>query len=119
MPGLRCPRCGAAFPADGEEYAKLADQVRDEEFSREVEERTRRYEEERSEELARLIVTKNTEIADLRARSERYERERAAGGQGPAGPEQAPAHRGNAPEANTKNEVIAGLRERIAGNGGE
>lgn len=39
MPEIRCPHCGHVFQVDKDDYAHIAQQVRDEEFSRELKER--------------------------------------------------------------------------------
>ena len=54
MQELKCPNCGEVFQVDETGYAQLARQVRDEEFSKELERRTKELELRQERELALL-----------------------------------------------------------------
>lgn len=63
---IKCPHCGEAFTVDESGYAAILNQVRDQEFQREVDARVSLAEKSREQEVA-LAVTKAEEA--LRARS--------------------------------------------------
>ena len=97
---IKCPHCGKIFQIDETDYVKLVNQVRDKEFTKEMEYRVQHFkketedavaltrsEEERKsaemlsrakEEHAAEISSKDAEIAELKARVERSELERSA-----------------------------------------
>lgn len=86
MQELKCPNCGEVFQVDENGYAQLAKQVRDEEFSKEIERREREMAEKQERELALIrsqdekahtadltkkdaeIAAKNVLISELRAK---------------------------------------------------
>lgn len=98
MQEINCPNCGKVFQIDEADYAKLVSQVRDKEFSKEMEFRVQHYEEEKrnaidlakseeerrhaealsrtKEELNREIASKDTELAQLRAQIQQFEMEK-------------------------------------------
>lgn len=47
-PEIKCPKCGAVFKVDEASYAKIVKQVRDDEFSRDLAEREKSFEREKS-----------------------------------------------------------------------
>ena len=75
MSEIRCPRCGEVFTVDESGYAALLNQVRDQEFQRELAERGRLAEEAHRQETA-LAVARAEEA--LRARLAEREGELAA-----------------------------------------
>ena len=99
MQEINCPNCGKVFQIDEADYAKLVSQVRDKEFSKEMEFRVQHYEEEKrsaielamseeerkhaetlsrtKEELNREIASKDTELAQLKAQIQRFEMEKS------------------------------------------
>ncbi len=96
---IRCPHCGTIFKIDETDYAKLVSQVRDKEFSKEMEFRVQHYEKEKEDavtlakaeeekkhaellnrtknELKDEIVSKESEIAQLKSRIEQFELEKS------------------------------------------
>ena len=85
---IKCPHCGEAFTVDESGYAAILNQVRDQEFQREVDARVSLAEKSREQEVA-LAVTKAEEA--LRAQiAERDGPEREIG-TGEAGGELASA----------------------------
>ncbi len=94
---LRCPRCGTQFEIDETDYERIASQVRDAEFSKEMAFRVQHYEKEKedaialakadsdrvhTENLTKLqaqftseIHSKDSEIAELKSRVEKFELE--------------------------------------------
>ena len=75
MSEIRCPRCGEVFTVDESGYAALLNQVRDQEFQRELAERGRLAEEAHRQEMA-LAVARAEEA--LRAQLAEREGELAA-----------------------------------------
>lgn len=105
MKEIKCPNCGTVFSVDESGYAQIAQQVRDEEFSKELERRVAEVAERKADEAklaamkqeqeheaklrakddalaanaqkaAAALQQKETEIASLRAALERAETER-------------------------------------------
>lgn len=54
MPEIKCPKCGEVFTVDETGYAVIAGQVRNAEFCKEVDERTRQISKEKENEIALL-----------------------------------------------------------------
>ena len=99
MSEIRCPRCGTFFQIDESDYGKIVSQVRDAEFSKEMEYRVQHYEKEKAdavsitkaeeekrhadllnktkEQLNGEIASRDREIADLRSRIEKFELEKS------------------------------------------
>ncbi|AMK13763.1 hypothetical protein AUP07_0714 [methanogenic archaeon mixed culture ISO4-G1] len=99
MSEIKCPHCGKVFQIDEDDYAKIANQVRDAEFTKEMEYRVQHYEKEKEdaisitkaeverehtellnktkEQLTNEITSKDKEIAELRARIEKFEMEKS------------------------------------------
>ena len=97
---ISCPHCGKVFQIDETDYAKLVSQVRDKEFSKEMEFRVQHFEQEKNdairitkaeeekksndllnrtkEELTAQLTSKDSEIADLKAQIEKFELEKSA-----------------------------------------
>ena len=97
---IKCPHCGKVFQIDETDYAKLVSQVRDKEFSKEMEFRVQHFEKEKDdairitkaeeekksndllnktkEELTTQLTSKDAEIADLKAQIEKFELEKSA-----------------------------------------
>lgn len=85
MQEIKCPKCGEVFQVDQTGYDQIARQVRDQEFSKELERRTRELEDKRARELELIrlqeekehtesltqkdaeISLKDRQIADLQA----------------------------------------------------
>ncbi len=78
MQEIKCPNCGEVFQVDESSYDSIAKQVRDKEFTKEIEERENYYAREKetavklaqmetTEELNKELVKKDAEIARLQA----------------------------------------------------
>ena len=98
MSEIRCPHCGTLFQIDESDYGKIVSQVRDAEFSKEMEYRVQHYEKEKAdaislikaedekirselltktrEELTKEISSKDLEIAELKAKIGSFEMEK-------------------------------------------
>lgn len=96
---IKCPHCGKVFQIDETDYAKLVSQVRDKEFSKEMEFRIQHFEKEKNdavaltkveeekkhsellnktkEDLNQEIASKNTEIEKLKAQLKQFETEKS------------------------------------------
>lgn len=76
---IRCPRCGEVFEIDEAGYSAILMQVRDEEFARELGERTRLYEEGRKKDIEmavkEAVMEKEKNIIELRAQLDKRESE--------------------------------------------
>ena len=99
MQEINCPNCGKVFQIDEADYAKLVSQVRDKEFTKEMEFRVKHFEEEKNsaislvkveeekrhadalnktkEELNGEIASKDMEIENLKAQIQRFELEKS------------------------------------------
>lgn len=88
MQEIRCPECGKIFQIDESDYSKIVSQVRDAEFSKEMEFRVKHFEKEKEDaikiikaqeekNLADQISKKDAEIQDLRARLEKSDLEKS------------------------------------------
>ena len=99
MNEIKCPQCGKVFKIDEDDYAKLVSQVRDNEFSKEMEFRVKHYEEEKrsaielakadeerkhadilsktKEELTKEITSKDSRIAELESKIRQFDMEKA------------------------------------------
>ena len=99
MQEINCPNCGKVFQIDEADYAKLVSQVRDKEFSKEMEFRIQHYEEEKNsainlakaeekrrhaellnrtrEDLNKEIADKDMELAELKAKIQQFELEKS------------------------------------------
>ncbi len=78
MQDIKCPNCGEVFQVDESSYDSIAKQVRDKEFSKEIEQRENYYAKERetavklaqaetTEELSKELAKKDAEITQLQA----------------------------------------------------
>ncbi len=98
MSEIKCPHCGTIFQIDESDYGKIVSQVRDQEFSKEMEYRVQHYEKEKEdaisltkaeeekkrnellnktrEELTGEITSRDAEIAELKAKIEKFELEK-------------------------------------------
>lgn len=63
MQELRCPNCGEVFQVDESGYDQIARQVRDQEFSKEIERREKELEANRDRELAIIRMQEEKEYA--------------------------------------------------------
>ncbi len=99
MSEIKCPHCGTIFQIDESDYGKIVSQVRDAEFSKEMSFRVQHYEKEKEdavslvkveeekkhseilsktkEQLNNEIVSKDAEIAELRAMIGKFELEKS------------------------------------------
>ena len=79
MQEIKCPNCGEVFQVDESSYDSIVKQVRDKEFSKEIEERANYYAREKdaavklaqaetAEDLGKKLASKDTEIAELQAK---------------------------------------------------
>ncbi len=68
MAEIRCPHCGEVFQVDETEYAQIVRQVRDAEFTRELEERERLAERERASAVEAAVAQARQEAQELAAR---------------------------------------------------
>ena len=74
MSEIRCPRCGEVFTVDESGYAALLNQVRDQEFQRELAERGRLAEEAHRQEMALAVARAEEALrAQLAEREEELE----------------------------------------------
>jgi len=96
---IKCPHCGKVFQIDETDYAKLVSQVRDKEFTKEMEYRVQHYEKEKAdavslakaeeerkrdelvnrtrEQLTGEINSKEKEISELRGQIAKFELEKS------------------------------------------
>lgn len=99
MQEIRCPECGKVFQIDESDYSKIVSQVRDAEFTKEMEYRVKHFQKEKEdavqlaktdaersrleqisqirEDLTGRLNTKDGEIADLKARIQNFELEKS------------------------------------------
>ncbi len=99
MSEIRCPQCGTIFQIDESDYGKIVSQVRDKEFSKEMEYRVQHYEKEKAdavsltkaeeekkhaellnktrEQLTGEISSKEAEIQELKAQIEKFDLEKS------------------------------------------
>ncbi|MBR4226245.1 MAG: DUF2130 domain-containing protein, partial [Candidatus Methanomethylophilaceae archaeon] len=99
MAEIRCPKCNTFFQIDESDYGKIVSQVRDAEFSKEMAFRVQHYEKEKAdaisivqaedekrysqiisrtrEELTGEIAAKDSEIAELQAKIDKFELEKS------------------------------------------
>ena len=88
MQEIRCPECGKIFQIDESDYSKIVSQVRDAEFSKEMEFRVKHFEKEKEDaiqiikaqeekNLADQISRKDAEIQELRAKLEKSDLEKS------------------------------------------
>lgn len=61
MQEIKCPKCGEVFQVDQTGYDQIARQVRDQEFSKELERRTRELEDKRARELELIRLQEEKE----------------------------------------------------------
>ena len=61
MQEIKCPKCGEVFQVDELGYAAIVKQVRDKEFSKEIESREAQFESDKNNaiQLAKLEIEKN------------------------------------------------------------
>ena len=76
MQEIKCPNCGQVFTVDESGYAQIAQQVRDHEFSVELERRAKDLAERKDSEIAALEAKRDSEIKALR-QEQQLEQERA------------------------------------------
>lgn len=76
MQEIKCPNCGQVFTVDESGYAQIAQQVRDHEFSVELERRAKELAERKDSEIAALEAKRDSEIKALR-QEQQLEQERA------------------------------------------
>lgn len=76
MQEIKCPNCGQVFTVDESGYAQIAKQVRDHEFSVELERRAKELAERKDSEIAALEAKRDSEIKALR-QEQQLEQERA------------------------------------------
>ncbi|AGI48042.1 hypothetical protein TALC_01050 [Thermoplasmatales archaeon BRNA1] len=99
MSEIKCPHCGTVFQIDENDYSKIVSQVRDAEFSKEMEFRVQHYEREKEdaisltkaegerihaellnktrEQLTCEINSRDRQIADLKAKIDQFELEKS------------------------------------------
>ena len=99
MSEIKCPHCGTIFQIDESDYGKIVSQVRDKEFSKEMEYRVQHYEKEKTdaialtkaeeekkreellnktkEQLTGEITSRDSRIAELEAMIEKFELEKS------------------------------------------
>ena len=68
MAEIRCPHCGEVFQVDETEYAQIVRQVRDAEFTRELEAREQMAERERASAVEAAVAQARQEAQELAAR---------------------------------------------------
>lgn len=70
MQEIKCPKCGEYFTIDESGYASIVKQVRDHEFSKDIEERKAQIEQSKETEIKLALSEKDKEIADLKSKLE-------------------------------------------------
>ncbi len=70
MQEIKCPKCGEYFTIDESGYASIVKQVRDQEFSKDIEERKAQIEQSKETEIKLALSEKDKEIADLKSKLE-------------------------------------------------
>ena len=76
MQEIKCPNCGEVFQVDESSYDSIAKQVRDKEFSKEIEQRENYYAKEKEAAVKLAQAEKDTEIAQLKSRIDSLETEK-------------------------------------------
>ena len=87
MNEVKCPNCGTVFQIDEEAYGSIVRQIRDSEFNKDLNERTRLLEDSKNQaleterirseaEFSRKLADKQSEIVELRAKLEAKDREK-------------------------------------------
>ena len=76
MQEIKCPNCGEVFQVDESSYDSIAKQVRDKEFSREIEQRENSYVKEKEAAVKLAQAEKETEIAQLKSKIDSLETEK-------------------------------------------
>ena len=76
MQEIKCPNCGEVFQVDESSYDSIAKQVRDKEFSREIEQRENSYVKEKEAAVKLAKAEKDTEIAQLKSKIDSLETEK-------------------------------------------
>lgn len=64
MQEIKCPKCGEVFQVDETGYAAIVRQVRDEEFSKEIQEREQRFTEEKENAVRLAKIQTESELRD-------------------------------------------------------
>lgn len=70
MQEIRCPKCGEVFQVDETDYDRIAQQVRDKEFAKELERRESELDDKRENELKLMRLKKDQKIAELQIKLE-------------------------------------------------
>ncbi len=70
MPEIRCPKCGEVFQVDQIGYDRIAQQVRDKEFTKELERREKDLDSKREQELALIRLQEEKEYAESLTKKE-------------------------------------------------
>lgn len=87
MQEIKCPKCGEVFKVDESGYAAIVKQVRDEEFSKEIESRQIQFESEKNnalqiakfeaeKELSEKLSKKEAEIAELKNKIASFDKDK-------------------------------------------
>ena len=76
MQEIKCPNCGEVFQVDESSYDSIAKQVRDKEFSKEIEQRENYYAKEKEAAVKLAQAEKDTEIAQLKSKIDSLETEK-------------------------------------------
>ena len=76
MQEIKCPNCGEVFQVDESSYDSIAKQVRDKEFSKEIEQRENSYVKEKEAAVKLAQAEKDTEIAQLKSKIDSLETEK-------------------------------------------
>lgn len=64
MQEIKCPKCGEVFSVNESEYEKIARQVRDKEFEKEMERREKEADQKRAQELALIRLQEEKEYSE-------------------------------------------------------
>ena len=62
---IKCPHCGKVFQIDETDYAKLANQVRDKEFTKEMEYRVQHFTKEKDDAVALTKAEEEKKHTDI------------------------------------------------------
>ena len=90
MKEIKCPNCGKVFQVDESGYAQIAQQIRDQEFARELAKREQELSQKREDELklvrmeqekinAEVLSKKEAELSEQASRIEQLKAQISAG----------------------------------------
>lgn len=75
---IRCPKCGTVFQVDDSDYEQIVQQVRNDEFDRELKRREQLLAERQQADVDKLVAEKDAEIARQQVRADKLASEKDA-----------------------------------------